>query len=177
MLAIEPDFVPHYFSILIDKFKVLIAGHEYYKIPICDFCGSTDVVEFEGKYYCLGNYIPQYEMKRTGLQCVSVEVMNDTEKHEVKEEYVLSYINKVIMKVLRRLQEPDGYLMNLYVLEGYLFRQDQDDFFETVDGDIRKAAILQELYKLKKVVIGYLAYIRSTIRFSATLKSPPVRVG
>lgn len=177
MLSIEPDFVPHYFSMLLDKFKVLIYGQEYYKMPICQECGSTDIVELEGKYYCLGNYVPDFTMTPHGPVCTKVEVMNMNENHVVKEEFVLPYINSVIMDVLNRLREPDGYMMNLFILEGYLFRQDNDDFFETVSGDVRKSVVLRDLYKIKKCIIGYMGIIRRNIRFSATLKTPPLRIG
>ena len=176
MLAIEPDFVPHYFSTLIDKFRVLISGGESLQLPICS-CGGTDIMDFKGEKYCLGNYVPEFKETKFGPVCISVTPMNPREIHVIKNEFIMGYINKVIMDVLRLLQEPSGYLMNLYILEGYLFRQDNDDFFETVEGDIRKSSVLRELYKIKKSISGYMGLLRQDIRFTASLKTPPVRMG
>jgi len=177
MLAIEPDFVPHYFSILIDKFKVLTTGNEYYPIPICETCGGTDYIEFEGKLYCMSNIVPDlaYDEEKEEMVTKGLIVINPKEEHVVKEQFVMPYINKVLMGILRTLQEPNGYMMNLYVLESYMFRCDPDDFFETIEGDIRKAYVLMELYKIKKSIAGYMGVIRQFIRFVAQLKTPSIR--
>lgn len=177
MLSIEPDFVPHYFSILIDKFKVLTTGNEYYPLPICEYCGSTDFIEYEGKFYCMGNVVPDmiYDEDKQEMITKSITIINPKEEHNVKEQFVMPYINKVLMGILRKLQEPNGYIMNLYVLESYMFRTDTDDFFETVEGDIRKAYVLMELYKIRRVVSGYMGVMRTFIRFTAQTRAPSIR--
>lgn len=192
MLTIEPDFVPHYFSILQDKFKVIINNNEYYPIPICQFCGNTDVFEFDdpeellptgkknpmfgNKLYCMSNFVPEYDANENGEMFVKhVDIINEQEVHNVEETLVLPYINKVIMRVLRMLRESNGYQMNLYQLEGYMFRKDPDDFFETTAGDVRKAEVQKELYKIKRAISGYMGVVRQFIHFSAQMRSPNIR--
>lgn len=177
MLAIEPDFVPHYFSILIDKFKVLTTGNEHFPIPICDNCGSTDYLEYDGKLYCMSNIVPDliFDEEKQEMVVRSIQTINEKEQHDMHEQFVMPYINRVLMGLLRKLQEPNGYMMNLYVMESYMFRADPDDFFETIEGDIRKAHVLRELYKIKKSIAGYMGVMRSIIRFTAQLKTPNIR--
>jgi hypothetical protein len=175
VLMAEPDHIPHYYTILLDKFKILIMGMETYPIGICEECGSTDHYSYKGQRYCHTNNVPDYRFTKEGPVITGTKAIDPSAEHTIRDQLVLAYIHKVIMDVLTKLAEGDS-MMTLYTLEGYLFRADNDDYFETTQGDIRKAHVQRELYRIKRAIVGYMGLVRQDIRFMAQMRTPNIRI-
>jgi len=169
-LNIEPDMVPHYFTTLIDKFALFGIQR---KKPICLRCNQHNIYEYKTELYCINEYEPTFDNEG---DIIAVKKIKETEpKHEIIMENVQESIKRIVGVLLDKLKEPSGYRMDLFDLESYMFNQPEDNFFETMKGEVTKNEIRKELYQMKKLLISELTLLRQDIRFTSMMRPPSIR--
>jgi len=170
-INIEPDLIPHYFTTLIDKFSLFGVSA---KKPICLKCNHHRIFDFKNKLYCINEYEPTFNNEG---DIVAIKKYIETElNHNIIMENLHESIRRIVTRLLDKLKEPSGYRMDLFDLESYMYNQPEDNFFETMQGEVTKNEIRKELYQLKKLLISELTMLRSEIRFTAMMRPPSIRM-
>jgi hypothetical protein len=171
ILNAEPDMLPHYWTILIDKMRMLDDGRPRAICKTCDEC--LDLFQFKDTVYCPKAY--RYTRDRhTGI-VVSIE-HKTTVPHPVIFETLRESINRMLERLYDRLQEPSGYRYDLLDLETYLYRAPDDGIMETMHGDVTKAMVKKWMYSLKNLLLSRLMELRTEIRFSSAMRTPSINV-
>lgn len=166
VLNLDADSLPHYWTILFDKFKLIDDGNAR---PICLKCGSQEFVEHKKKTYCVNSIQTIY-----GEDGTSKSYLEDG--HKLIEENLRATIKRMCNVIFENLEDMDGSQMDLFELEDYMWGRPAWGFFETKNGDILKSDIKQELSKIKDVLLNRLIELRNEIRFSASMRSSSIRM-
>lgn len=170
LLMIDSNIAEHYWSILLDKLRIIDNNKPRL---ICKTCNSIDLFEFEKNLYCLDEYEPIVKDKKI----IKVKrITKDEKNHIVADETITETIQRLLKSVINHLEEPSGNKMTLFALESWMFRQPEDNFFETrLYGDVTKNQVNEMLYNIKQIALDYMTELKGEIRFSATLRVPPIQ--
>ena len=166
VLNLDAESVSHYWSILFDKFKLIDDGQVR---PICLLCGSQDFVTCEKKEYCVNSIHKVYDENEEPQVYV-------IEGHTIINENLRTTIKRMCDLVFEELEDMEGYRMDLFELEDYMWGRPEWGFFETAEGDVRKSDVKRKLSKIKEVLLNRLIELREEIRFSATMRTPSLRM-
>lgn len=171
ILMAEPDQLPHYWSIIRDKFDLL---DDQELLPFCKNCMTYSTLFIHNDaVYCSNEYEPKYDEKDEIIGVLPKNVP----KHTIIVGTSAEVINHVIDFVLDSLIDENGYRMSLFDLEVAMNGIDQNGYFETRDnGDITKMQIIKFLYFIKRIIVERLREISKDIYFSSQMKSAPVRM-
>jgi len=171
ILMLEPDAIPHYWTILLSKFQLL---DDKRPRAICLDCNNSNVFEFKKKLYCGDDFKPVIKNNKI----IDIKKINELRKdHKVTIETANESIKRLINKILEILEEPTDYKMDLFDLESYMFMQEEDGYFETkLYGDITKNQIKKMLYQVKKVLLDRLENISQNIKFLSQIRTPPIKM-
>lgn len=174
ILMMEPDMIPHYWTILIDKVRML---DDNIPRPLCLQCNSSlDLFEFEDKIYCNNGYdFIRERLKDGSFKITSVQKKTQIE-HPIIYETMRESLNRILNWIFAKLEESSGYKFDLMDLEDYTYAQPKDGLFETKTGDVRKGNILKWMYQLKKPILSRMIELRQEIRFSSTMRTPSISV-
>jgi|SRR3989304_447702 len=171
MLSIDPDAIPHYWTLLKTKFQMM---RDDVELPFCLNCNNfASVYSYNKKLYCYSDYQPV----TNEIKIYKIIKLNEKLKDHIilKRTTVFREINKVEEDMTNFLEEPNGYKMSLFELESHLFRQEEDAYFETRNfGDINKGRIRKELLKIHSVISSRLALLRDEITFISSMRVPPI---
>jgi hypothetical protein len=174
ILSVEPDMIPHYYTILMDKLRLL---DDNVPRPICLACNTNlDCFEHEGTLYCGNGWAFDRSINQNGEFVLSNLRRKTYVPHEIIYETLRESMNRVLQSVFDRIQEPSGYTFTLLDLEDYLVGQPRDGLFETKHGDVTKANIQSWLYPLKKICMSRVMELRQDIRFSSAMRTPAIKV-
>lgn len=169
----EPDLIPHYYTILMDKLRLLDDGQPR---PICLICNSNlDFFEHEGVPYCANGWLFEREMTEQGFVIRNLRQKSRL-MHAIVYETLRESLNRILDSVFDRIQEPTGYRFTLLDLEDYMVGQPRDGLFETKYGDVTKGNIISWLYPLKKICMSRIMELRGQIRFTSMMRTPSIKV-
>ena len=166
----DPESMPHYWSTLISKFRLIDNMKEY---SLCWSCLDFDLFQnCNGELYCLNRYEPVYGEKDgeeviIGAKDINRPVGNINMKHTIVSKTLTEAIDCVLAKLFDMLEEPSGNRYTLFDLESIIFMRPLDEYFETKEyGIVTKQAIIQYLYKIKELILRMLHMIKDEITFS-----------
>ncbi len=170
VLMAEPDQLPHYWSILRDKFDLL---DDVQIMPYCQTCMTySSLFMFDDEVYCEKEHEPKYNDDNEIIAILPRNVP----KHEIIAGNSADIINMIIDFVLDGLIDENGYRMSLFDLEVAMNGIDQNGYFETRDnGDLTKMQILKYFYYIKRIIVERLREISKDIYFGSQMKTAPVR--
>jgi hypothetical protein len=174
LLSMEPDMIPHYWTIIIDKMRLL---DDNVPRPVCLVCNSSlDIFEHEGKLICGEGYT--FARKFTPEQGYIIENLKQKlgMPHTIGFETLHESIARILRWIFDITEEPTGYRFDLFDLETVLFQVMGDSMFETKWGDITKNNIKKYFYQLKKPLLGRMMELRQEIRFSSMMRVPAISV-
>jgi len=150
----EPDFIPHYWDNLITSYQFLEDDEPQF---ICQECNNAEEnLDIKGDIvFCTVN-----------------------KNHKILVETVYQSIQRIVNNVLELLKEPSGYKMSLFDLESIMFWKaaEEDDYFETISGEVTKIRVKKHLSKVKKLIMSKLMKLKDKIRFTSTMRTPPIQV-
>jgi len=169
----EPDMLPHYWTILIDKVRMLDDGQPR---PICQICNNSfELFEFEGEAYCNNEYGFKREIVDGAWKITSI-TKKSPYLHFIGYETLRESLHRVLNMVFDRLEEVSGARFDLMDLETFMFRVQNDDFFETKYGDMNKATVQKLMYNLKKIIMDRMMELRREIRFTSMMRTPSIKM-
>lgn len=174
ILMMEPDVVPHYWTIIIDKVRLL---DDNMPRPICLACNSSlDLFDFEDKIYCNNGYDFSRERSKDGtFRMTSVQKKTPVE-HPIVYETLRETLNRIMNWLFDKIEEPSGYRFDLMDLETFMYGAPNDGLLETKYGDVTKSNIKKWMYQLKKPILSRMMELRQEIRFSSTMRTPSISV-
>jgi hypothetical protein len=172
MLNIDADSMPHYWTTLMDKFKIFDIRERQ---NVCMVCNEHNVFEYKDKSYCYEEYQPKIKIINDEEVIYGITKISEN-IHKVSKEYPNDSVRRITKEVLNMVEEIGGYRMDLFDLEYWMFMKEADMFFETKDGYVTKEQLLKKLYHLKKFVISEMTILRHEIRFSSLMSAPSIKL-
>lgn len=166
ILDMEPEQLAHYWSTLIDRFKLIDDGKI---LPVCSVCKSTKVVRHlmpngKKKLICRNNIHVEYDEIKGKISAVGITL--DTNLHKVLFMSQNEMLEIIIGDVLELMREAGGYVPTLFQIELFLWGQDMDAFFETIHGEVSKSKITEKLSLVQDFITERLIDLRKNIRFT-----------
>jgi|SRR3972149_572206 len=166
IMSLDSEQMPHYFTVLTNRFKILGAGEV---IPFCKKCCSSEVFERNNNFVCSNDVQKNYKINKVGNIILDKVSINEINSHEISYIDQAEAVDLIIDRVCDTLKESGGYRPTLFQLENYLWTKRMDDFFETINGEVSKAKVIENLLKVQDFINERLSEIRTTIRFSGNV--------
>ena len=174
ILKMPSDVTPNYWTILIGNFRML---DDNVPRPICKICNNYDLFSFKDKLYCSNGW--DYELdidNKKGTVSIKNVKRIDNKNHKIVYETTRQTINRILNQIFDMLEEIGGFRYDLLTLENALFGTPDDFYFETKYGDIPKRVVKNWLYEIEKVIRDRLIELRTEIRFTSMMRTPPIRM-